>query len=314
MEDDPSPDDAAQAAPFFSIVIPAYNRADKIGRTLQSCLAQTEPDFEIVVVDDGSMDGTADRVEAIDDSRIRCIRQENAGASAARNRGVSAARGRFIAFLDSDDEFLPEKLSRFRAAIEAAPDAAQAAWYSPLYFHRGDDNRMVKPDRAIEAGETVGDYLFAADGLMQTSTLVIPRGMMTRLGFDSSLRCLEDLDLCLRLEEAGATFRMLPDPLVIWYDDQAEGRLSYTTSPQEIADWVRHQAHRLTARAESGFMARFMVPEIARTQPVRALRMLRRAVRLGGVSARRAGAILARGVAPGPYRILRDRLVRRRHG
>lgn len=300
--------------PFFSIVIPAYNRADKIGRTLASCLSQTESDFEIVVVDDGSSDDTAGVVEAVGDSRIRCIRQENAGASAARNRGAHAARGRFIAFLDSDDEFLPDKLSRFRDAIEADPEGADKAWYSPLFFHRGDDNRMVKPDRAIEPGEPVGDYLFAADGLMQTSTLVIPRDLMKRTGFDAALRCLEDLDLCLRIEEAGATFRMLPDPLVIWYDDQAEGRLSYTTSAREIEDWARNQARRLTPRAESGFMARFLVPEIARAQPVRAAAILRRAIRLGGISARRAAAILARGVAPGSYRLLRDRLVRLRHG
>lgn len=307
----PSPRGAPDR-PRFSIVIPAYNRADKIGRTLQSCLAQTDPDFEVVVVDDGSRDGTAERVEAMGDPRIRCIRQANAGASAARNRGAAEARGEHIAFLDSDDEFLPEKLARLRAAI-AAEQGPPAVWYSPLFFHRGEGNRMVKPDRAIAPDERVGDYLFAADGLMQTSTLVIPRALFAQTGFDTGLRCLEDLDLCLRLEEAGARFQMLPEPLVIWYDDQAEGRLSYTTRPDEVAAWARAQAGRLTPRAESGFLARFLVPEIARREPAKAWRILRRAVATGALSSKRAAAIMARGLAPASYRRLRDTVVRLRH-
>ena len=190
--------------------------------------------------------------EAVGDPRIRYIWQENAGASAARNRGGAEARGDYVAFLDSDDEFLPGKLAAFRAAIAADTGQGPVVWYSPLYFHRSDDNRMIKPDRAIGPDQPVGDYLFAEDGLMQTSTLVIPRALFAEVGFDASLRCLEDLDLCLRLEEAGARFEMLPAPLVIWYDDQSEGRLSYTTRPAEVTDWVARQSDRLTPRAEAG--------------------------------------------------------------
>ncbi|MBA4489205.1 glycosyltransferase family 2 protein [Paracoccus sp. S1E-3] len=312
---EPSPrSSAGTAPPFFSIVIPAYNRADKIGRTLASCLAQSDPDFEIVVVDDGSRDDTRAAVEGMGDPRIRYVWQENAGASAARNRGGAEARGTYVAFLDSDDEFLPGKLAAFRAAIAADAGQGGAVWYSPLYFHRGEDNRMVKPDRGIAEGQRVGDYLFAEDGLMQTSTLVMPRALFGQVGFDPGLRCLEDLDLCLRLEEAGARFRMLPEPLVVWYDDQSEGRLSYTTRPSEITDWVAHQSGRLTPRAEAGFLARFLAPEIARREPMRALGILRAAVQQGGLSQKRAAAILMRGVAPGAYRRLRDAVVRVRHG
>ncbi|WBU63491.1 glycosyltransferase family 2 protein [Paracoccus aerodenitrificans] len=300
--------------PFFSVVIPAYNRSDKIGRTLASCFAQSDPDFEVVVVDDGSADDTAEIVEAYTDPRIRCIRQENAGASAARNRGVAEAQGRYVAFLDSDDEFLPGKLSNFRKAITADPAGGMIVWYSPLFFHRDEGNRMVKPGRSIGENEPIGDYLFANNGLMQTSTLVVPRELLMRTGFDETLRCLEDLDLCLSLENAGARFRMLPDPLVIWHDDQAEGRLSYTTSPDEIVDWANHQASRLTAKAESGFLARFLVPQILRSQPKHALSILRRAIFLGAISPKRAAAIMMHGLTPSTYRRLRDTMVRLRHG
>lgn len=302
----------APQAPRFSIIIPAYNRADRIGRAIASCLAQSCPDFEVVVVDDGSSDGTADVVDAMDDPRIRCIRQANAGASAARNAGARAARGAYLAFLDSDDEFLPSKLNQLAAAI--TPDD-RTVWYSQLLFDRGGGNRMIKPARAIAPGERVGDYLFADDGLMQTSTLVMARALFARVGgFDTGLRCLEDLDLCLRLEEAGARFGMLPGPQVVWYDDRSSGRLSYTTSRREVRDWAARQHHRLSPRAMHGYLARFLVPQIARAQPFHALSLLVSAVRHGGLAPRRAAMLLARGTAPGIYGRLRDALTRSGHG
>ncbi|MBM3604657.1 MAG: glycosyltransferase [Alphaproteobacteria bacterium] len=303
----------AAAQVDFSIIIPAYNRVDQIGRAIASCLAQTCPDFEIIVVDDGSADGTAEAVEAMEDPRIRCIRQTNAGASAARNTGGRAARGRHLAFLDSDDEFLPHKLERLRAAIQNDDRPDRTVWYSPLYFDRGQGNRMIKPGRAIGADEPVGDYLFADDGLMQTSTLVVPRDLFLRVGFDDGLRCLEDLDLCLRLEEAGARFRMLPEPEVIWYDDRPSGRLSYTTSRHEVDDWAKRQKERLSSRAMHGYLARFLVPQIVRAQPLRAVSLLASAMRHGGLAPARAATLLARGAAPGAYGRLRDALTRSRH-
>ncbi|MBV0892987.1 glycosyltransferase [Paracoccus sp. Z118] len=315
MDPRSSNDPDAAPAPRFSIVIPAYNRAGEIGRAIASCLAQSFSDFEIVVVDDGSADGTADVVEAMDDPRIRCIRQANAGASAARNTGAWAARGIYLAFLDSDDEFLPAKLERMDAAIRAEARPDLTVWYSQLVFDRGGGSRLVKPPRPIREDEPVGDYLFADDGLMQTSTLVVARELFARTGFDTDLRCLEDLDLCLRLEEAGARFRMLPGPPeVIWHDDRPAGRLSYTTSPAEIRDWAAHHRHRLTPRARRGFLARFLVPGIARRHPFGALWILGMAVGRGALAPRRAAMLMARGAAPTAYGRLRDTLTRSRSG
>lgn len=297
--------------PFFSIVIPAWNRAALIARTLKSCLAQSFDDFEIVVVDDGSSDDTKGAVQAFEDPRVVYVWQENGGASHARNRGARAAKGRYVAFLDSDDEFMPGKLAAFHAAIVVADDPS-LVWYSPLWFHRGDDNRLQKPARSIGADERVGDYLFAGEGLMQTSTLVIPRELFLRVGFDIGLKTLEDLDLCLRIEAAGGRFRMLPDPQVVWYDDRADGRLSYTVTPDHVLDWAEQARGMMTPRAHSGFLARYAAPGLIRRQPLRAMAMLGRAVATGSLSAPRAGSLLVRGAAPGMYGRLRDAIVRRR--
>ncbi len=105
----------------ISVIIPTYNRASMIGAALDSVLSQAGEDDEIIVVDDGSTDNTAAVLAAYGD-RIRCIRQTNAGAGAARNRGIAESRHDLIAFLDSDDEFLPGKLDLQAALMDARPD------------------------------------------------------------------------------------------------------------------------------------------------------------------------------------------------
>lgn len=111
--------------PKISVIVPAYNAADRLPICLDSLLAQTEPDFEIIIIDDGSADRTAAvaNVYATRDRRVRCLRQPNAGVSAARNRGLNSARGMFIAFADADDYVEPDWLSSMlRAAIQYEAD------------------------------------------------------------------------------------------------------------------------------------------------------------------------------------------------
>ena len=105
-------------SPTFSVVIPTYNRADLLPRAVGSVLGQTMGDFELLVVDDGSVDTTREVIEGFRDSRVRYLRQENAGAPSARNHGARLARGRYITFLDSDDEALPDWLETLTKTFE----------------------------------------------------------------------------------------------------------------------------------------------------------------------------------------------------
>src|SRR5688500_5293442 len=99
-----------QPPPFFSVIICTYNRAAVLPRAIQSVLDQTFTDFELVVVDDGSTDATEVVVRAVADHRVRYVRRDNGGLSAARNSGVANATGRFVIFLDDDDQGLPDWL------------------------------------------------------------------------------------------------------------------------------------------------------------------------------------------------------------
>ena len=104
--------------PFFSIVIPTYNRADVIGVTIQSVLTQQFHDFEILIIDDGSTDNTAQVVAKFTDNRIRYHKKPNTERGAARNTGIKMAQGQYITFIDSDDLFYPQHLSVARLLID----------------------------------------------------------------------------------------------------------------------------------------------------------------------------------------------------
>jgi glycosyltransferase involved in cell wall biosynthesis len=117
----------AQVQPFFSIVVPVFNRQRLVRRAVASCLTQRHPAFEVIVVDDGSRDGTASAVREMADHRLRLIvLPDNRGVSVARNRGVREARGDWVVCLDSDDELMPDALSLMDREIRVLPEAIGA--------------------------------------------------------------------------------------------------------------------------------------------------------------------------------------------
>lgn len=134
-----------------SVIIPLYNKAPYVARALDSVLAQTFTDFEVVVVDDGSTDGGAEVVRSYQDPRLRLVSQTNAGPGAARNRGVAEARGPLLAFLDADDEWLPEYLSEGVRLLGAHAGAASVTF--GYYAHPpGESRERMWRARGLEAG------------------------------------------------------------------------------------------------------------------------------------------------------------------
>jgi glycosyltransferase involved in cell wall biosynthesis len=136
------------AKPKISIIIPVFNREHLVPRAIRSCLAQTQPEFEIIVVDDGSTDGSREAVRQFDDPRIRLYAQaRNTGVGTARNHGVAKARADWIAFLDSDDELVPEALATVVEKIEESGSDVAALW-----FRCRCDNGTIVPSSIPKMG------------------------------------------------------------------------------------------------------------------------------------------------------------------
>lgn len=183
--------------PAVSVVIPTRDRRELAAEAVASVLAQTWADLELVVVDDGSADGTAEHLAAaFPDPRLRIVRQENRGVSAARNRGVAETSGEWVAFLDSDDLWLPEKLQRQLAAV-AEPPGWAACHTEEVWYRRG---RWANP-RKVHAKH--GGWIFPHCLPLCTispSSVLLRRDVLASLGgFDESLPACEDYDLWLRL-------------------------------------------------------------------------------------------------------------------
>jgi glycosyltransferase involved in cell wall biosynthesis len=217
--------------PEITVIIPAYNAERTVGIAVDSVLAQTFADFELLVIDDGSQDETADVVTARDDRRVRCVRTENGGVSVARNRGLELAAGSYVAFLDADDAWQPTKLERQHLALTENPHVGLS--FASAHFV-DDDLRpvglhvaVVRPDYS-EALLLEGNILAGS-----ASSVMVRTSVMKQVGgFDPSLSLCADWDLWLRtsvvtkfvpVHETLVLYRRLPgtmssDPKVLERD------------------------------------------------------------------------------------------------
>ncbi len=148
---------------LVSVIIPLYNKAPYVGRALRSVSAQTFRDFEVIVVDDGSTDGSAEVVREHEDARVRIVKQENAGPGAARNRGLAEASGELVAFLDADDEWLPEFLETCVALLEGFGSGVASVTVGYFIHPPGESKESMWRARGVREGvERVGAETDAA--------------------------------------------------------------------------------------------------------------------------------------------------------
>lgn len=232
--------------PFYSVVIPLFNRADTITHVIQSVLQQSCQDFEIIVVDDGSSDNPKPVIDRLTDPRISYIYQTNGGGSKARNTGMQAAKGRFIAFLDSDDFFLKDHLKNAKTILE---NQTNICTYTQVKVDRGDGLFFLKPHRALLLGEHISEYLMADRGFVQTSTLIIPKKLTKLIQFDETINFGQDTDFAIKLCAAGIKLVMLEQPGAIWNDIWSESRLSSVSRPEQRLQWLNKMRPHLTEKA-----------------------------------------------------------------
>ena len=183
--------------PAVSVIIPIYNQADTLATAVQTVLAQTFQDFELILVNDGSCDDLAGALGGINDPRLSVLHHDrNQGVAAARNTGIAAARGDYVALLDSDDEWLPTKLAKQLAVMATAPPKVRAST-TAFFCHR--PSRPEPERRVIETNSPLRKHLLWGCGLSPGSTLLARRECFEQIGlFDTSMPRLEDWDWLLR--------------------------------------------------------------------------------------------------------------------
>ncbi|KZE18044.1 MULTISPECIES: glycosyltransferase family 2 protein [Sphingomonas] len=260
--------------PMFSVVIPAYNRADKIGPTLASLQAQTFADFECLVVDDGSKDGEAleQVIVALGDDRFRYIRTPNRGASAARNTGFDEARAPYVALLDSDDQFLPNKLEHAAGILAQQP--GDCMLFTQIAMDRGTGTFWLKPPRGPAAEERIDEYLFCARGWVPTSTMILPTHVAREVRFDESLPSSQDTDFAIRCASSGLKFVYVPEALSIGDDVFDPKRVSKQPKYVPLLQWIdRMRGVHVSERAYWAFRGWHAARGAARAQRIYGARL-----------------------------------------
>ncbi len=205
-----------ESAPLVSVIITAWNRADTIERAVVSALGQTFGDLEIVLVDDASTDNLAQVVAEKQWPRLRFVRNEvNRGIGGAKNVGIEAARGRYIAFLDSDDEWLPDKLKRQLEALRARQDGVPLS-FTGFYIVRENGRRVSRiPKRYGNWFEA----MLLGEMVSLGSTLLADRVCFERVGlFDESIRRMEDRDWILRYFDHWWDMEVVEEPFSVIYN------------------------------------------------------------------------------------------------
>lgn len=265
--------------PAVSVVIPTFGRPALLLRAIRSVQAQTRGDFELIVVVDGDDPPTMEALAGVSDPRLRVIvPQEKCGAGGARNLGAAQARGRWVAFLDDDDEWLPEKLEK---TLAAAPH--ERCIITSLIRVVAQHGGRINPTTPYDGRQPIDEWMFdrhswlrGSEAMIQTSALVFPRALFDELQF---VEPHEEWHLCFRaVKRLGYDYVTVREPLVIYYVPVAIASLSNSYRLARTLGWLDANQNLLTPRAYSGFAltaASQMRPEGSRNRAM--LRLLRMA-------------------------------------
>lgn len=247
--------------PLVSAVIPTRGRPDFLACSIRSALRQTWSPLEVIVVVDGSDSATEECLALFSDPRLRVILlPESCGACAARNAGVRAAGGEWIALLDDDDEWMPDKIARQMRAVQDT-----TTWFpvvSCRVVAQSPTSSRILPSRVYNPSQPVADYLFCrvgladSGGLLQTSTLLAPRDLFLAVPFREGLALHQDWDWLVQVTaHEGVAVSMVSKPLTTWRVDGARQSAGRNPAWQLSLSWIRDVRQLVSRRAFSSFVA-----------------------------------------------------------
>ena len=298
-------------SPRVSVIIPAYNRAGIVPRAIRSVLAQTFQDWELIVVDDGSKDATCEAVEKFSDARIRLVRHsQNRGQSAAQNTGIRAAQGEYVAFLDSDDEWLPDKLAEEMKVFKAAGPAVGMTYSGKMLVDESGRTLLVRmPTRR---GRVYQDLL-AWDFIGSCSRVNVRKDVLDAVhGFDESLVNCQDWDLWLRIAKVSEVAAV--DKCVVkrhMGSDQVSGSLrSICEGKMKMISKYRDEMPRPVLGRQLGKLAIMLM----NYDPPRARGMAFEALGLSAFQPAVLSAVGTSLLGIKAYRFIFSKLTRSRHG
>ncbi len=286
----------SNAPATFTVIIPWHGNWGHLLRAAASVARQTDQDFELIVVCNGKAADLGSEVLARRDlPPCRVLSSQPADAQAARNTGIDAACGTWLALLDADDEFEPEKLSAMRRAIDAGGADILLSRGSRI---RSDAMAFVYPKRLLEAGDNMSEYFFSHGCNCSTTAVVVRADVARRVRFTPGLPKFQDNDFLIRAQAAGARIGMLADPLYRWHDANEGGRISRGADYERQMAWARSLAPAFTARAYHAFCARRVAQYTLPGDLVANVRRFWNGWRHGGLSATETGLMILRGLLP----------------
>jgi glycosyltransferase involved in cell wall biosynthesis len=251
-----------------SAVIPTRNRPQLVQRAVRSALAQEYKDLEVVVVVDGPDHATENALAELSDRRLRVIiLPKPVGAASARNLGVRAAWGDWVAFLDDDDEWLPQKTALQMMAVQSSRFLYPLA--SSQLIARTSRYELVWP--RTSPSQPLCEYLLTrkgwsyGDGLLSVITLLFPKELYCQMPFQAGLARHQDLDWMLRVtNHAGVGLEFIPKPLAVWHQAEHRESISVTADWKASFQWLESIRETITRRAYAGFIATHVAPQAAR--------------------------------------------------
>lgn len=273
--------------PRVSVIIPTIRRPVEVQHAIHSALNQTYRDLEVIVVIDGLDSQTEEALRSITDPRLRVlVNPENVGLAESRNVGIREAVGEWVAYLDDDDEWLPDKIEKQVAIAEKLGDYAVVV---SRFIERSAGMERVWPETLPEGTDRMSEYLFCRRGMLLPSTYLATRKLMLEIPFTKGLRHIEDLDWLLRATADPRTrIGSAPEPLLIYNNFLIPGRESRNFPWEIFYTWsVTHRAL-FTPIAFSMFITKGVVPRAREASATwrQLLHLLSAALLLGSFSFR----------------------------